>query len=153
MSLFNKDFLSKEVDNAVKAESLRLFPYERNTTNNDKTPFDLVIENKFKYFDQKSGQLKEIMKKARTLIAEKCFTSELNSTFPNEGKIAECVKEGEKEFRKLNYLRETHFANIFFKHSTDLDNCPTNNHDCIKTADQSLVWNAAKLPYFFAENY
>jgi len=153
MSLFSKEFLTRQVESSAKAESLRQFPYTRNSSDSEKTPFDLVIENKVKYFDQNSGQLKELMKKIRLEISQKCFTKELNSSIPNDGKISECIREAESEYKKFDWLRETHFANIFNQHKKDLGNCPSHNNDCIKEADQRLVWNAAKLPYFFAENY
>lgn len=151
MSLFSKEFLSKEVEKTERNEAFRLYPKERRENPRDITPFDTVISSKIRYFDQKSAQIKDIMSKARKEISEKCFNN--NSTFPNQGSIDQCIRAAEDEYRKLDYLRETHFANIFYKHKKDLENCPSNNVNCIQEADQTLVWNANKLPYFFMENY
>lgn len=151
--LFTKEYLQKSLDSTEMAESYRQYPHERILNKNDKVPFDLVISNKFRYFDQKSSEVKSIMYNARKAIAEKCYSSEVNGVYPNQGKIDSCIRENEAEFKKLDYLRETHFANIIFRHKLDLDNCPTYNSDCHLKADETFVWNSAKLPYFFAENY
>lgn len=151
--LFSKEFLTKEVENAEKEESLKRFPWQRSVSENDKVPFDVVIGNKLRYFDLKSSQLKDLMFRSRKNISEKCFTKDLNGTFPNEGKIESCVRENEDEFKQLEKLRETHFANIFYLRDKERNNCPSHDVECLRTADKKFVWNASKLPYFFAEKY
>ena len=152
--IFSKEFLSKKLEEFEMNESYRLYRHERlNKNPKDKVPFDLVISNKIRYFDQKSSDLKNILFKSRKAIAEKCYTNDLNSTFPNQGKIDQCIRQNEEEYKKLDYLRETHFSNLFHRYKLDLEECPTHNTDCVLQAQQSLVWNSAKLPYFYAENY
>lgn len=152
--LFTKEYLSKQVENTYMEESHRQHPFPReNKHPDDKVPFDLIIANKFQYFDQKSTETKDLLYKIRKNISKNCFNSSLNTTFPNQGKIEECIRVNEEEYKKLEYLRETHFQNIFHKYKTDLENCPTYNNDCIRKAEETYVWNAAKLPYFYAENY
>ena len=149
--LFSKDFLTREVEKAEKEESMKRFPWERQIKEG-KVPFDVVIGNKLRYFDQKSSEMKDLLFKSRKSISESCF-HDYNGVFPNEGKINECIRSNEEDYLKYERLRETHFANIFHLRNKERDNCPTHNVDCLREADKKFVWNAAKLPYFFAENY
>ena len=147
--LFSKEFLSLSLENTEKAESLRLFPWERNQKQG-LSPFDTVIRSKYRYFDQKSSMMKDILNGIRKEMGS--CVDQFNNTYPNEAKILDCFRRKEDEYRKLELIRETRFANIFDFREKELKNCPSNDFDCIRRVDEEFVWNAAKLPYFFAEN-
>lgn len=150
--LFTKEELAKEVENTEFFEYSKKFPNKTTAKEGDKTPFQLIFANKVRYFDLASHSVKDILYKTRKSIVGKCYNNILDSAYPNEREIEQCVQENQKEFNDLLIKRETHFSNVMHKFNTDLASCPTNDNDCRIRAEQTFVWNAAKLPYFFMEN-
>ena len=150
--LFTKEELGKEVENTEYQEYFKKYPHKTKAANGDKTPFQLIFSNKVRYFDLSSHSVKDLLFKSRKNIAEKCFSSALDQTFPNSKVIEYCIAQNEKEFTDLKIKRETHFGNIMHKYNNDLANCASNDENCKLTVQKELVWNASKLPYFFSEN-
>lgn len=148
--LFTKEELAKEVENTGRNEVLKRYPFQHKTNSDDITPYETIYLNKVRYFDLKSHAVKQILYNSRKNVAEKCFKE--IEFYPNEEKINRCIKENSQEFTKLEALRELHFGNIFDKYQRDYQNCPSNDSDCRIRVQKELAWNAAKLPYFFAES-
>ena len=151
---FTRDELKAEVEKTEKEEYLKVYPHKTKAVKDtDKTPFQLIFANKLRYYDINSHYVKDILYKSRKNISKNCFNSEVlfSSVYPNEEKINKCIRDNSKDFTMLETLKETHFGNIYEKFQSKLNNCPSGNLDCKVEAEQEYVWNAAKLPYFFAE--
>lgn len=153
--LFPREFLKQEVEKTEKNEYLKLYPHKTKADKpGDKTPFQLICANKLRYFDINSNYVKDILYKSRINISKNCFKSTVlgNSIYPNTENVNKCIRDNIKEFTMLETLRETHFGNLYENFQAKLKNCPYHDLNCKYEAEQEYVWNAAKLPYFFAES-
>jgi hypothetical protein len=110
--IFNKEFISQNFEEKVKAHVYQIHPFETHYNDKEKSPLEAYMQSYFTFFDIESDKMKEKRYQANVEITENCYKPEYLDVYPNSSKINQCIRDIEyKHLGKYNEKRDVFFGN------------------------------------------